>query len=160
MSEKYQLIDNVNLGKNVKIFHFVNLYGCTIGDNTKIGTFVEIQKNVSIGSNCKISSHSFICEGVKIGNGVFIGHNVTFTNDRYPGAVNKDGSLKQESDWTLEKTIIEDHVAIGSGSTILMGLTIGKNSLIGAGSVVTKSIPANVVVYGNPAKIIKNRSEN
>ncbi len=155
MTGSYQIINNVTLGKDVKIFHFVNLYGCTIGDNTKIGTFVEIQKNAFIGSNCKISSHSFICEGVKIGNGVFIGHNVTFTNDKYPKAVNSEGSLKNESEWVLEETIIEDEVAIGSGSTILSGITIGKRSLIGAGSVVTKNIPPNVIAYGNPAKVIK-----
>ena len=155
MNGNYQIINNVNLGKNVSIFHFVNLYGCTIGDNTKIGSFVEIQKNSFIGSNCKISSHSFICEGVKIGNGVFIGHGVTFINDKHPQAVNAQGELKNESEWILEETLIEDQVSIGSGCTILSGITIGKNSLIGAGSVVTKDIPANVVAYGNPAKVMK-----
>ena len=155
MNGNYQIINNVKLGENVSIFNFVNLYGCTIGDNTKIGSFVEIQKNAFIGSNCKISSHTFICEGVKIGNGVFIGHGVTFTNDKYPQAVNSQGSLKNESEWVLEETIIEDQASIGSGCTILSGITIGKNSLIGAGSVVTKDIPANVVAYGNPARVIK-----
>ena len=159
MTGQYQILNNVKMGENVTIFHFVNLYGCSIGNNTKIGSFVEIQKNVTIGTDCKISSHSFVCEGVKIGNGVFVGHNVTFINDRFPKAINSEGALKTEQEWTLEETIIEDQVSIGSGSTIMCGITIGKNSLIGAGSLVTKNIPPNVVAYGNPAKVIKKLEE-
>ncbi|MBK7105846.1 MAG: N-acetyltransferase [Ignavibacteriae bacterium] len=148
-------INNVKLGKDVKIFDFVNLYGCSIDDGTKVGTFVEIQKGASIGKNCKISSHTFICEGVHIGDGVFVGHNVTFINDKYPRAVNPDGSLQTEADWKLIETFVKDKVSIGSSSTIMGGVTIGENSIIGAGAVVTKDVPANVVVAGVPAKIIK-----
>lgn len=148
-------INNVKLGKDVKIFDFVNLYGCSIDDGTKVGTFVEIQKGASIGKNCKISSHTFICEGVHIGDGVFVGHNVTFINDKYPRAVNPDGSLQTEADWKLIETFVKDKVSIGSSSTIMGGVTIGENSIVGAGAVVTKDVPANVVVAGVPAKIIK-----
>ncbi|MFZ1289669.1 MAG: acyltransferase [Melioribacteraceae bacterium] len=148
-------INNVKLGKDVKIFDFVNLYGCSIDDGSKVGTFVEIQKGASIGKNCKISSHTFICEGVHIGDGVFVGHNVTFINDKYPRAVNQDGSLQTEADWKLIETFVKDRVSIGSSSTIMGGVTIGENSIIGAGAVVTKDVPANVVVAGVPAKIIK-----
>lgn len=148
-------INNVKLGKDVKIFDFVNLYGCSIDDGTKVGTFVEIQKGASIGKNCKISSHTFICEGVHIGDGVFVGHNVTFINDKYPRAVNPDGSMQTEADWHLIETFVKDKVSIGSSSTIMGGVTIGENSIIGAGAVVTKDVPANVVVAGVPAKIIK-----
>ena len=147
-------LKNVKLGKNTFITDesLVNLYGCKIGDNTKIGPFVEIQKNAIVGKNCKISSHTFICEGVEIKDNVFIGHNVTFINDKMPGAVNNDGNLKTDKDWKLEKTIINEGVSIGSGSTILCGIEIGVNTMIGAGSVVTKNIKASVTAYGNPAK--------
>lgn len=148
-------INNVKLGENVKIFDFVNLYGCTIGDNTKIGTFVEIQKNATIGKNCKISSHTFICEGVHIGDGVFVGHNVTFINDKIPRAVNPDGSLQTEADWKLEETFVKNGASIGSSATILCGVTIGENAIVGAGAVVTKDVPPNSVVAGVPAKVIK-----
>lgn len=150
-----QSISNVQVGENVKIFKFVNLYGCTIGDGSKIGSFVEIQKGAVIGKNCKISSHTFICEGVKIGEGVFVGHNVSFINDMLPRAVNPDGSLQTEADWKLVETIVEDGASIGTGATILGGIKIGKNAVVGAGAVVTKDVPENAVVVGNPAKIIK-----
>jgi acetyltransferase-like isoleucine patch superfamily enzyme len=148
-------INNVKLGKDVKIFDFVNLYGCTIGDNTKIGTFVEIQKNAVIGKNCKISSHTFICEGVHIEDNVFVGHNVTFINDKYPRATNTDGSMQNEQDWHVEETFIKQGASIGSSSTILCGITIGENAIVGAGAVVTKDIPSNTIVAGVPAKVIK-----
>lgn len=148
-------INNVKLGENVKIFDFVNLYGCTIGDNTKIGTFVEIQKNATIGKNCKISSHTFICEGVHIGDGVFVGHNVTFINDKIPRAVNPDGSLQTEADWKLVETYVKNGASIGSSATIMCGVTIGENAIVGAGAVVTKDVPPNTVVAGVPAKVIK-----
>lgn len=148
-------INNVKLGKDVKIFDFVNLYGCSIDDNTKIGTFVEIQKNAFIGKNCKISSHTFICEGVHIDDNCFIGHNVTFINDKYPRSTNPDGSMQTDTDWKLEETWIGKGVSIGSSATILCGITIGENSIIGAGSVVTKNIPSNSVAAGVPAKIMK-----
>ncbi len=150
-------INNVKLGENVKIFDFVNLYGCSIDDNTKIGTFVEIQKNATIGKNCKISSHTFICEGVHIEDNVFVGHNVTFINDKYPRSVNPDGSMQNEKDWEVVHTYIKKGASIGSSATILCGLTIGENAIVGAGSVVTKDVPANSVVAGVPAKIIKNK---
>lgn len=148
-------INNVKLGKNVKIFDFVNLYGCTIGDNSKVGTFVEIQKNAYVGKNCKISSHTFICEGVHIGDNVFIGHNVTFINDKHPRAANPDGSMQTEADWKVIETFIENGASVGSSSTILCGLTIGENAIIGAGSVVTKDVPPNTIVAGVPAKVIR-----
>jgi len=148
-------INDVKLGKDVKIFDFVNLYGCSIDDGTKIGTFVEIQRGATIGKNCKVSSHTFICEGVHIGDGVFVGHNVTFINDKYPRAVNVDGSMQTDTDWQLIETFIKDRVSIGSSSTIMGGVTIGENSIIGAGAVVTKDVPSNVVVAGVPAKVIK-----
>ncbi|WP_337866814.1 acyltransferase [Ignavibacterium sp.] len=148
-------INNVKLGENVKIFDFVNLYGCTIGDNTKIGTFVEIQKNATIGKNCKISSHTFICEGVHIGDGVFVGHNVTFINDKIPRAVNPDGSMQTEADWKLEETFVKNGASIGSSATIMCGVTIGENAIVGAGAVVTKDVPPNTVAAGVPAKVIK-----
>ncbi|KOY85536.1 acetyltransferase [bacterium 336/3] len=153
-----QSINNVKVGENVKIFKFVNLYGCQIGDNSKIGSFVEIQKGVIIGENCKISSHTFICEGVTIGNGVFVGHNVSFINDMYPKAANADGSLQTESDWTMIETVIGDNASIGTGATILGGIRIGNNAMVGAGAVVTKDVPDNAVVVGNPAKIVKTLS--
>ncbi len=148
-------LNNVKLGKDVKIFDFVNLYGCSIDDNSKIGTFVEIQKNASIGKNCKISSHTFICEGVHIGDGVFVGHNVTFINDKYPRSANPDGSIQTESDWTVVETFVKNGASIGSSSTILCGVTIGENSIVGAGAVVTKDVPPNTIVAGVPAKVIK-----
>jgi len=148
-------INNVKLGEDVKIFDFVNLYGCSIDDRTKVGTFVEIQKGASVGKDCKISSHTFICEGVHIGDGVFVGHNVTFINDKFPRAVNTDGSMQTEEDWELIETFIKDRVSIGSSSTIMGGITIGENSVIGAGAVVTKDVPPNTVVAGVPAKVIK-----
>ena len=148
-------INNVRLGKDVKIFDFVNLYGCSIDDNTKVGTFVEIQKNASIGKNCKISSHTFICEGVHIDDNVFIGHNVTFTNDKYPRATNRDGSLQNEKDWNVIETFVKQGASIGSSATILCGVTIGEHAVVGAGAVVTKDVPAHATVAGVPAKVIK-----
>lgn len=154
MNNDYLCIsDDVKLGKDVKLAKFINLYGCTVGDGTKIGAFVEIQKNAVIGRNCKISSHSFICEGVTIEDEVFIGHNVTFINDSYPRAANPDGSLQTEADWKVEPTLIKKGASIGSSVTILANVTIGERAVIGAGSVVTKDIPADVIAAGNPAKI-------
>lgn len=150
-----QSLNNVTLGENVRIFNFVNAYGCTIGDNSKVGAFVEIQKNASIGRSCKISSHTFICEGVHIEDNVFIGHGVMFTNDLFPRATNPDGSPQTEADWTVLETHVRKGASIGSNATILCGITIGENALVGAGSVVTKDVPANTVVAGVPAKIIK-----
>ena len=148
---------NVQVGNNVKIFDFVNAYECVIGENTKIGTFVEIQKGVKIGKNCKISSHSFICTGVTIKDGVFVGHNVSFIVDRHPNATNENGNMKEDNDWNMEEIIVEDGASIGTSVTILAGVKIGKNSVIGAGSVVTKDVPENSIVVGNPAKVIKRR---
>ena len=148
-------INNVKLGENVKIFDFVNLYGCSIDDNSKVGTFVEIQKNAFIGKNCKISSHTFICEGVHIEDNVFIGHNVTFINDKYPRSVNFDGSIQTESDWKVVETYVKKGASVGSSSTIMCGITIGENSIVGAGAVVTKDVPPNTVVAGVPAKVVK-----
>lgn len=150
-----QNINNVKLGKDVKIFDFVNLYGCSIDDGTKVGTFVEIQKNAFIGKNCKISSHTFICEGVHIEDNVFVGHNVTFINDKLPRATNIDGSMQTEADWKVEETFIKKGASIGSSSTIMCGITIGENSIVGAGAVVTKNVPPNTIVAGVPAKVIK-----
>ena len=148
-------INNVKLGKDVKIFDFVNLYGCSIGDNSKVGTFVEIQKNASVGKDSKISSHTFICEGVHIGDGVFIGHNVTFINDKHPRSVNPDGSMQTEEDWKVVETFVHNGASVGSSATILCGVTIGEGAIVGAGAVVTKDVPPNSVVAGVPAKIIK-----
>jgi len=145
--------EDVKLGKDVKLSKFINLYGCSIGDNTKIGAFVEIQKNAVIGENCKISSHTFICEGVTIEDNVFIGHNVAFINDTYPRATAQDGKLQTEADWKVEATLVKKGASIGSGSTILANITIGENALVGAGSVVTKNVPANTIVAGNPARV-------
>lgn len=139
------------MGNDVKIYNFVNLYGCQIGDGTKIGTFVEIQKGAKIGKNCKISSHSFVCEGVEIEDNVFIGHGVMFINDRFPRATNDDGSMQTEEDWKLEKTHIKKGASIGSNATILCGVTIGEKAIIGAGAVVTKDVPDGGIAYGNPA---------
>lgn len=152
-----QSLNNITVGENVKIFDFVNMYNCQIGDNSKVGAFVEVQAGVVIGKNCKISSHSFLCEGVKIGDGVFVGHSVKFINDIEPSAVNEDGSLKAGDDWTLVETIVEERASIGTGSTIMGGITIGENSLVGAGSVVLCDIPKNSVYAGNPAKFIRNK---
>lgn len=148
-------INNVKLGKNVKIFDFVNLYGCSIDDGTKIGTFVEIQKNAFIGKNCKISSHTFICEGVHIDDNCFIGHNVTFINDKYPRSTNEDGSMQSEADWQVVETYVKKNVSIGSSATIMCGVTIGEGAIIGSGAVVTKNVPPNTIVAGVPAKVIK-----
>jgi acetyltransferase-like isoleucine patch superfamily enzyme len=150
-------INNVKLGKDVKIFDFVNLYGCSIDDYSKVGTFVEIQKNASVGKNCKISSHTFICEGVHIEDNVFIGHNVTFINDKYPRATNVDGSLQTDSDWKVVETHIKKGASIGSSSTILCGITVGENAIVGAGSVVTRDVPPNTIVAGVPAKPLKKK---
>lgn len=156
---KYVCIsDDVHLGKNVKLSKFVNLYGCSIDENTKIGAFVEIQKNVRIGKNCKISSHTFICEGVTIEDSVFIGHNVTFINDTYPHASNRDGSLQTEKDWELRPSLVQKGASIGSGATILGNVTIGRRAIIGAGSVVTKNVPPDTIVAGNPARILRKIS--
>lgn len=150
-----QNLKNVKVGEGVKIYDFVNAYGCSIDNGSKVGTFVEIQRGAFIGKNCKISSHTFICEGVHIGDGVFVGHNVSFINDKYPKAINPDGSIQTDSDWEMVETKVGNHVSIGTSATILCGITIGDNAVIGAGSVVTKDVPAKAVVAGNPAKIIK-----
>jgi acetyltransferase-like isoleucine patch superfamily enzyme len=146
---------DVKLGRDVRIYKFVNLYGCEIGDETKIGTFVEIQKGAKVGARCKISSHTFVCEGVTIESGVFVGHGVTFINDRYPRATNAAGELQTESDWACQKTLVKAGASIGSGATVLGGVTIGENAVVGAGSVVTRDIPPNTVAAGNPARILK-----
>ena len=148
-------LNEVQIGENVKIYDFVNAYHCKIDSGTKVGTFVEIQKGATIGKNCKISSHSFICEGVHIDDNVFIGHGVMFTNDYYPRAVNPDGTQQTDADWVLVETFVKKGASIGSNATILCGVTIGENALVGAGATVTKDVPANAVVAGNPAKIIK-----
>lgn len=154
-----KIAPDVKLGKNVKIFDFVNLYGCEIGDNSKIGTFVEIQKGSRIGKNCKISSHSFICEGVTIKDGVFIGHNVTFINDAFPRATAENGKLQTEDDWICVPTLVKQGASIGSSATLLCGITVGENAIVGAGSVVTKDVPKNSIVAGNPARILKKISD-
>src|SRR4051794_12610263 len=150
-----QSLQNVRLGKDVRIFSFVNAYGCSIDNGSKIGTFVEIQKGATIGKNCKVSSHTFICEGVHIADNVFIGHNVTFINDRFPRATNDDGSIQTDADWECIETFVEQGASIGSSATILCGVRIGRRAIVGAGSVVTKDVPAGAVVAGNPARIIK-----
>jgi acetyltransferase-like isoleucine patch superfamily enzyme len=150
---------SVKLGKDVKLSKFINLYGCEIGDETKIGAFVEIQKNASVGKRCKISSHTFVCEGVEIQDNVFIGHSVTFINDSYPRATTASGDLQTEADWKVEKTLIKKGASIGSGSTILSNVTVGENAIVGAGSVITKDVPANAVVAGNPAKVLRFLTE-
>jgi UDP-2-acetamido-3-amino-2,3-dideoxy-glucuronate N-acetyltransferase len=149
---------DVKLGRDVKLAQFVNLYGCTIGDNTKLGTFVEIQKHATIGKNCKISSHTFVCEGVTIEDNVFIGHNVTFTNDIYPRATTADGALQTGADWTVEPTLVKRGASIGSGATILARVTIGENAIVGAGAVVTKDVPDHSIVAGNPARFLRSLS--
>jgi acetyltransferase-like isoleucine patch superfamily enzyme len=153
------IADDVKLGANVRLSHFINLYGCEIGDETKIGAFVEIQKNVIVGKRCKISSHSFICEGVIIEDNVFIGHGVTFINDSYPRATTREGHLQTEADWKVERTVIKEGASIGSGATILANTRIGENVIVGAGSVVTKDVPPNSIVAGNPARILRSTDE-
>lgn len=155
MSSFNCVADDVKLGQGVRLAKFINLYGCEIGDETKIGAFVEIQKNATIGKRCKISSHTFICEGVVIEDNVFIGHGVTFTNDSYPRATTTDGELQTEADWKVEPTVIKKGASIGSGSTILPNLSVGENAIVGAGSVVTKQVPPNAVVAGNPARVLR-----
>jgi UDP-2-acetamido-3-amino-2,3-dideoxy-glucuronate N-acetyltransferase len=155
MSDFGKIAPDVKLGKDVRIFDFVNLYGCEIGDGSKIGTFVEIQKKARIGRNCKISSHTFICEGVVIEDEVFVGHNVTFINDRFPRATAEGGALQTEADWSCEPTLVKRGASIGSSATILCGVTIGERALVGAGSVVTRDVPADAVVAGNPARILR-----
>ena len=155
INDERRSLNNVAIGDNVNIFVFVNAYDCTIGDNTKVGAFVEIQKNAVVGRNCKISSHTFICEGVRIDDNVFVGHNVTFINDRYPSAVTGDGSLQTEEDWSVVSTLVGKGASIGSSSTIMCGVTIGDGAMIGAGSVVTKDVPAGTIVAGNPARILR-----
>ena len=155
MNEFVSIAPSVKLGKDVRLAKFINLYGCEIGDETKIGAFVEIQKNATVGKRCKISSHTFVCEGVEIQDNVFIGHSVTFINDSYPRATTSSGDLQSEADWKVEKTVVSKGASIGSGSTILSNVNIGENAIVGAGSMVTKNVPANAVVAGNPAKVLR-----
>jgi acetyltransferase-like isoleucine patch superfamily enzyme len=155
VNEFVSIAPSVKLGKDVKLSKFINLYGCEVGEETKIGAFVEIQKNSRVGKRCKISSHTFICEGVEIEDNVFIGHSVTFINDSYPRATAASGELQTETDWKVEKTIVRKGSSIGSGSTILSNVAIGENAIVGAGSVVTKDVPANAIVAGNPAKVLR-----
>ena len=155
MNSFNSIADDVKLGANVRLSKFINLYGCEIGDDTKIGAFVEIQKNAKIGNRCKVSSHSFICEGVTIEDNVFIGHGVMFTNDSYPRATTADGGLQTEADWKVEKTLIKQGASLGTGATILPNISVGKNAIVGAGSVVTRDVPDNAVVAGNPAKVLR-----
>lgn len=147
---------DVKLGQHVKLSKFINLYGCQIGDHTKIGAFVEIQKNATVGNNCKISSHTFVCEGVTIEDDVFIGHSVTFINDMYPRATAPGGQLQTEADWNVKKTVVKKGSSIGSGATILCNVTVGENAIVGAGSLVTKDVPANAIVAGNPARVLRS----
>lgn len=162
MNEFCSIAPNVKLGRDVKLSRFINLYGCQIGDETKIGAFVEIQKNAIVGQRCKISSHTFVCEGVTIEDNVFIGHGVTFINDPYPRATTEGGELQTEEDWRVQTTVVKRGASIGSGATILSNLVIGENAIVGAGSVVTRDVPPNTIVAGNPAKVfrtITNQSE-
>jgi acetyltransferase-like isoleucine patch superfamily enzyme len=155
VNEFCSIAQDVKLGKGVRLSQFINLYGCEVGDETKIGTFVEIQKNARVGRRCKISSHTFICEGVTIEDNVFIGHGVTFINDSYPRATTPDGELQTEKDWRVEATRVKHGASIGSGATILSNISIGENAIVGAGSVVTKDVPPNAIVVGNPAKLLR-----
>ncbi len=155
MNEYCCITPDVKLGEGVKLSKFINLYGCEIGNNTKIGAFVEIQKNAKVGSNCKISSHTFICEGVTIEDDVFIGHGVAFINDTYPRSTNPTGELQTEKDWKVEQTLVKKGASIGSGATILSNVVIGEHAIIGAGSVVTRDVPAGTIVAGNPAKVLR-----
>jgi acetyltransferase-like isoleucine patch superfamily enzyme len=159
MTDYVCIAPDVKLGKNVKLSKFINLYGCEVGDNTKIGAFVEVQKNATIGKNCKISSHTFVCEGVTIEDDAFIGHSVTFINDSYPRATVGNGQMQTEADWKVERTIVKKGATIGSGSTILANVVIGEKAIVGAGSVVTKDVPANAIVAGNPAKVLRYLTE-
>lgn len=154
-----RIAPDVKLGQDVKIYAFVNLYGCEIGDESKVGTFVEIQRGARIGRRVKISSHTFICEGVTIEDEVFVGHNVSFINDKYPRATNEDGSLQTDVDWRLETTLVKRRASIGTSSTILCGVTIGENAIVGAGSVVTHDVPDNAIVAGNPARLLRRVTE-
>ena len=156
MNEFCSIAPDVKLGQGVKLSKFINLYGCQIGDETKIGAFVEIQKNATVGRRCKISSHTFVCEGVSIEDNVFIGHGVTFINDSYPRATTSEGQLQTEQDWQVETTVVKRGASIGSGSTILSNVVIGENAIVGAGSVVTHDVPPNTVVAGNPAKVLRS----
>lgn len=156
MSEFVCISPDVKLGKDVRLSKFINLYGCEIGDETKIGAFVEIQKNATVGKRCKISSHTFVCEGVRIEDNVFVGHGVTFINDAYPRATTDSGQLQTEADWKVESTLVRKGASIGSGATILCGVIIGENAIVGAGSVVTKDVPTNTIVTGNPARFRRN----
>src|SRR5215471_18198873 len=155
MNSYNAISEDVKLGTNVRLSKFINLYGCEIGDETKIGAFVEIQKNASVGKRCKISSHTFICEGVTVEDNVFIGHGVTFINDRYPRATAGSGELQTEADWTVERTLVKRGASIGSGATILAGVTIGENAIVGAASMVTRDVPKNAVVAGVPARVLR-----
>jgi acetyltransferase-like isoleucine patch superfamily enzyme len=155
MNTFLSIADDVKLGRDVKLSKFINMYGCEVGDETKIGAFVEIQKNATVGKRCKISSHTFICEGVTIEDNVFIGHGVTFINDSYPRATTAGGGLQTEADWKVERTVIKKGASVGSGTTILAKVTVGENAIVGAGSVVTKDVPANGIVAGNPAKLLR-----
>jgi len=155
MDPYLSIAPDVKLGQHVKLSKFINLYGCAVGDESKIGAFVEIQKNASVGKRCKISSHTFICEGVTIEDNVFIGHGVTFINDSYPRATTGEGTLQTEADWVVERTVVKKGSSIGSGSTILSNVTIGENAIVGAGSVVTRDVPPNSIVAGNPAKVLR-----
>lgn len=156
MNEKICVSCDVKLGDNVRLSNFINLYGCEIGDNTKIGAFVEVQKNARIGRNCKISSHTFVCEGVTIEDEVFIGHGVTFINDIYPRATTGDGTLQTEKDWRVERTLVKRGASVGSGATILANVTIGENAMVGAGSMVTRDVPPYSIVGGNPARVLRH----
>lgn len=156
MNQFLCIAPDVKLGKDVKLSTFINLYGCAIGDETKIGAFVEIQKNATVGKRCKVSSHTFVCEGVTIEDCVFIGHGVTFVNDMYPRAATEDGEIQTENDWKVEKTLVKRGASIGSGATILANVVIGEHAIVGAGSVVTKDVPARAIVAGNPARVLRN----
>lgn len=159
MSDFLSIAPDVRLGRDVKLSRFINLYGCEIGDETKIGAFVEVQKKAKIGKRCKISSHTFVCEGVTIEDNVFVGHGVTFINDTYPRAANPDGSLQTEADWKVETTLVKKGASIGSGSTVLCNVTIGENAIVGGGSVVTKDVPPHTIVAGNPARVLRKISQ-